>query len=251
LEDALYSRKLENINKLYNASEFARQGSIDALQGQYQRMLQAAPLRRPVGPIRRISSTPTLKSGPAKSVNPQTARTERAISEIRIEEDAPPANGSIKETAALASFEFDASGALFCHYAIDLQETDDALHIDFAKGGPQACPVCGTRIPVEAGRAWKVEKERVKEKVRTNEFVDEVIEARTFLINNRFIVKSHREKAGYSCVLCSRHRDRDTICESIGGLVKHIWQKHEPLEYETDPDLKEVSMLEERISKRY
>jgi len=249
LEDALFTGKLDNINKLYNASEFARQGSIDALQGQYQRMLQAAPLRRPIGPVRRISSTPTMKQGYAKSVQPQPARTEKAITEVRIEEDARPANGSVKETAALASF--DATGPLFCAYAANLQDSDDALDVCFSKGGSQACPLCGTRVPVEAGRAWKVEKERVKEQIKTPEFVDEVIEERTFLINNRFIIKSHREMAGFSCVLCYRHRDRDTICESIAGLVKHIWQKHDVAEYEDDLDMKEVSKLEERISKRY
>ena len=80
---------------------------------------------------------------------------------------------------------------------------------------------------------------------------DEVVEERTFLLGNRFAIKCHREKAGFACVLCYRYRDRDTICESINGLVKHIWQKHDIAEYESDKDIREVSMVEERTSTKY
>ena len=146
---------------------------------------------------------------------------------------------------------FDASGALFCRYAVDLQEMGMPLDVCFSKGGSNACPLCGTRLGIEPGRVWKIEKEFVKDKIVTPDFDEEVIEQRTFLLGNRFIVKCHREKAGFSCVLCYKHRDRDTICESVSGLIKHIWQKHEPEEYESDRDIREASMKEERISKKY
>jgi len=269
LEDALYTGRIADINKLYNASEFAREGSIRALQDQYQRMLQAAPVRRPLGPVRRISSTPSLHTNSPKSIHMRTdraekpkapsVRAERVLTEGALEEhaeskaisviEAPAANGSVKETAALAVL--DSTGPLFCRYAMELQDTAMPLDVCFAKGGSQACPVCGTRVPVEAGRAWKIEKEIVRERVSTPKYHDEVVEERTFLLGNRFIIKSHREKAGYGCVLCYRYRDRDTICESIAGLVKHVWQKHDVAEYESDDGIREISMKEERISKKY
>jgi len=272
LEDALYSGRIADVNKLFNASEFAREGSIRALQDQYMRMLQAAPVRRPVGPVRRISSTPTLHPSGPRSIHMRTekadkapsvrsrALTEKALDEHEEEDmvaqskalsivESRPANGSVKETAALAVL--DSTGPLFCRYAMDLQNTSMPLDACYAKGGSQACPLCGTRVPVEAGRAWKIEKEIVHERVSKPKYEEEVIEERTFLLGNRFIIKSHREKAGYACVLCYRHRDRDTICESISGLVKHVWQKHDVSEYESDGDIRELSMKEERISKKY
>jgi hypothetical protein len=259
LQDALYTGRLDNINKLYNASEFAREGSINALQAQYQRMLQEAPLRRPIGPVRRISSTPSMKSGP-RSVKPRSTRTEKTVTEVQVEKDEVveeksvipvPAgvNGSIvKETAALSVA--DHSGPLFCRYALDLQEADMPLEVCFSHGGSGACPYCGTKIATEPGRAWKIEKEVVHQRIRRKDYDDEVIEQRTFLVNNRFIIKSHREKAGFACLLCYRHRDRDTICESAAGLVKHLWQRHEVEEYNSDPDIREASLLEERITQK-
>jgi len=169
------------------------------------------------------------------------------VKEERTVIEAPPANGSVKETAALASL--DSSGPLFCRYAVDMQNGAIPLDECFSKGGSQACPLCGTRIPVEAGRAWRVEKEIVHERINTPTYEDEVIEERTYLLGNRFIVKCHREKAGFACVLCYRYRDRDTICESIGGLVKHVWAKHDVAEYESDPDIKEVGTREEIVRK--
>jgi hypothetical protein len=262
LEDALYTGRLDNINKLYNASEFAREGSINALQAQYQRMLQSAPLRRPIGPVRRISSTPSMKSGPPRSIKPRSTRTEKAVTEIRVEKDevakdtaerdivsAAAPNGSlVKETAALSVA--DHSGPLFCRYALDLQETGMPLDVCFTKGGSCACPFCGTKIATEPGRAWKIEKEIVHERIRRKDYDDEIIEQRTFLVNNRFLVKCHREKAGYACLLCYRFRDRDTICESAAGLIKHLWQKHEVDEYESDGDIREASLIEERITQK-
>ncbi|KAF2673154.1 hypothetical protein BT63DRAFT_147783 [Microthyrium microscopicum] len=265
LEDAVYTGRLDNINKLYNASEFAREGSLNALRGQYQRMLQAAPVQRPIGPVRRISSTPTIRSDAHKSIKgahstkttraPSKAPT-RSITEVHVENDPAPreadkpdANNSlVKETAALSVA--DHSGPLFCRYAVDLQETSMPLEACFSSGGSGACPLCGTKIGTEAGRAWKIDKEVVHERVRTKDYDDEVVEERTFLINNRFVVKSHREKAGFACVLCYNHRERDTICESVAGLVRHVWQRHDVSEFEAEPDIREVSMLEERVTQK-
>jgi hypothetical protein len=150
-----------------------------------------------------------------------------------------------------ATHMFDTSGPLFCKYAIQLQDTGAPLDACFAPGGSQACPVCGTRIGIQPGRAWKIDKELVHEKRAGGKYEDEFIEERTYYINNRFIVKCHREGAGFACILCFRYRDADTLCESAQRFVNHVWKKHSVAEYDTDPDIEERAIFEERISKRY
>jgi hypothetical protein len=227
LEDALYTGRIADINKLYNASELAREGSISALQGQYQRLLQQAPLRRPMANVRRISSTPTLlsnKSRPQKSLTFPMA--------------APSTKGP--GTVVEKSSSVDTSGPLFCRYSSELQrDAELKLHGAFGPDGNNSCPACQTKLAIEQGRAWKITKEILHERISTPEYDDEIIEERTFLIGNRFVIKSHRENGGFACLLCYRNRDRDTILESAQGLVKHVWQKHEAEEY-NDADIKEI-----------
>lgn len=43
LEEALLTGTIPDINRLYNTSEFAREGSIRALHDQYQRLLESRP----------------------------------------------------------------------------------------------------------------------------------------------------------------------------------------------------------------
>jgi hypothetical protein len=88
------------------------------------------------------------------------------------------------------------------------------------------------------------------EKIATAEYDDEIIEDRTYLLNNHFIIKCHRETAGFACVLCYRHRDSDTILESANGLVRHIWQKHDVREIEMDEDIREVAATKNTISQK-
>ncbi|KAL2169253.1 hypothetical protein VTG60DRAFT_6333 [Thermothelomyces hinnuleus] len=68
LEEALLIGAMPDINRLYNISEFAGDGNIRALQGQYQRLLESAPIkRRPRGPVRKTSSTPSLREDSSTS----------------------------------------------------------------------------------------------------------------------------------------------------------------------------------------
>jgi hypothetical protein len=278
LEDALYNGRLADINKLYNASEFAREGSIRALRDQYQRLLQAAPIRsRPLGPVRRISSTPTLTN---QSVGGRTAksrggRTSRVaeIQEDREERDTRDVrNGTVRDERDVRDEQteiirterpddiqestsgmhmFDASGPLFCKYAIDLQERGGRLDDNFSKGGSLACPDCGTRIGIQPGRAWRIDKELVHEKRASDKFESDFIEERTYFINNRFIIKCHREGAGFACILCFKYRDSDTLCETAQRFVNHVWKKHSVAEYDVEPDIEERALFERRISKQY
>ncbi|KAH8887128.1 hypothetical protein GQ53DRAFT_693458 [Thozetella sp. PMI_491] len=214
LEEALFTGKIPDVKKLYNASEFAREGSIRALRDQYQRLLLAAPVKRPIGPVRRISSTPTLRDHPAE---PDPYLQFQAV------------------------VPFSKNGPLFCRYAEDLQQTRQPLDNTFADGRSGTCPDCAAVIPLQPGRAWKIYKEIAQDRVtrdgvRMREVVDEV----PFVLTNRFIIKCHREAAGFACVLCYRHRDKDTLCETMEDLANHVLKKHDIREYDPDPDIKEV-----------
>jgi hypothetical protein len=214
LDEALRTGRLENINKLYNATELAREGSLAALQGQYQRMLQAAPIKRPVT-IRRTSSQPSIASDRKSLPPPSKAKTAITV------------NGSPEDP-------------LFCRYSYDLQR-DNRLSLvpEFLLGGNNSCRACGAILEIEPGRAWKITKEVVRERVSTAEYDEEVVEDRVYLISNRFIIKCHRSSGGFACALCARYRDKDTLLESPQGLVRHIWNKHDTEEY-LDPDIREI-----------
>lgn len=194
--------------------------------------MQQAPLRRPHQPVRRISSQPSLASHKSRALPLASAR-------------GPPGStkGGNEESTSLikrSNTVVDPDGPLFCIYSEDLQHDDRmVLHKAFRKDGGNQCPACRTTLDVEAGRAWKISKDVVHKRIETKEYDEEVIEERTYLIGNRFIVKSHRENGGFACVLCARGRDKDILLESPQGLVRHIWQKHDAEEY-NDTDIKEV-----------
>lgn len=256
LEDALYTGRIADPMKLYNASELAREGSLSALQQQYQRMLQQAPIPRPNQPVRRTSSNPSISSHKVRALPPASARGPPGPPASMRGPPPPPGStrglqppppGSIKgardESMSLvrkSTTVVNADGPLFCIYSEDLQRDDRmALHNAFRKDGGNQCPACRTTLDVEAGRAWKITKDVVHHRIETKEYDEEVIEEKTFLIGNRFIVKSHREGGGFACPLCARGRDKDTLLESPQGLVRHVWQKHDVQEY-NDGDIKEV-----------
>ncbi|KAE9967814.1 hypothetical protein EG328_007949 [Venturia inaequalis] len=277
LEDALYTGRIADPMKLYNASELAREGSVSALQQQYQRMLQQAPIRRPHQPVRRISSNPSIASPMGRALPPASTRgpppppgsirgpppppgsirgPPPPPGSLRVP---PPYPGSVKggrdESMSLVKQSgtvLDADGPLFCIYSEDLQRDDRmVLHNAFRKDGGNQCPACRTTLDVEPGRAWKITKDVVHHRIETKEYDEEVVEEKTFLIGNRFIVKSHRDGRGYACPLCARGRAKDTLLESPQGLVRHIWQKHEVQEY-NDTDIKEVGeyIEQERVTKQ-
>lgn len=93
-------------------------------------------------------------------------------------------------------------------------------------------------MTVESGQVWKIVKEIVHEVLSTpTKRYEEQIERRTYLLSNRFLVKCHRERIGFACVLCARFRDHDTIVMSAEDLVMHVWQRHDVKEYEAEPDI--------------
>lgn len=220
LEEAILTGRPPDISRLYNTSEFAREGSIRALQDQYQRLLQAAPpQRRPTGPLRRTSSTPSLRDHSTDSVwsrrPPQKALT------------------------------YQRSDPLFCQYAEELQHTSRPLDSSSA-----ACPACGAGGDgARTCQSWKIEKEvavrglstgQDRRYSRDSDDGAETIVVRSYLLTRRFVFKCHREGSGYACYLCYSQRDRDTLCRSEEGLVSHITSKHSAAEYESDRDIKEL-----------
>ncbi|KAB5511497.1 hypothetical protein GE09DRAFT_1180128 [Coniochaeta sp. 2T2.1] len=227
LEEALVTGRPPDVQTLLNASEFAREGSVKALRDQYQRLLQSAPIQRPMGLVRRISSTPTLRdSSTASSATADwtdRSRLQKAIA-------------------------FNKPGPLFCPYAEDLQRTSrplDRAFVGRCSCGP--CPACGAIITSEGEgrRSWNIIKEVVRERRSCGPAegaeVVEIIQDRTYLLTDRFIVKCHREGVGFACYLCFQHRDRDALCKGVQSLVTHVLEKHDIAEYETDPDIRDVT----------
>lgn len=228
LEEALVTGRPPDVQVLLNASEFAREGSIRALRDQYQRLLQAAPLQRPMGLVRRISSTPTLRDSTASSSVAAAGRTD-----------------SRRPQKLIA---FNKPGPLFCPYAEDLQRTSRPLDRAFVgRGTCGPCPACGAVIASEGEgrRSWNIVKEVVRERRSRGPSdgaeVVEIVQDRTYVLTDRFIVKCHREGTGFACYLCFQHRDRDALCRGVQSLVTHVLEKHDISEYETDPDIRDVT----------
>lgn len=218
LEEALFTGKTPDISKLYNTSEFAREGSIRALRDQYQRLLQAAPpQRRPTAPLRRTSSTPSLRDYATSSVW----------------SDHPPSKKTLT---------YNQGGRLFCRCAEELQRTNRSLDSCIVRDGSASlCGACGTEVGGEGAdgpQSWRIEKEVVS---RYSDDGSEAITARSYLLTRRFIFKCHRDGSGYACFLCFCNRDRDTLCKLEEGLVGHITSRHTAREYEKDRDIRELS----------
>ncbi|KAK3373204.1 hypothetical protein B0T24DRAFT_666507 [Lasiosphaeria ovina] len=263
LQEALATGQPPDISRLYNASEFAREGSIRALRDQYRRMLQpaaAVAVRRPIGPVRRTSSTPTLRDNNAPYPYPAALSVSSHQSSTTTTRGPP----------ARALTRFDQNGPLFCRFAEHLQHRSRS-HADmdslYGGGGGGGCPVCGAELGVLDGspgtgsQAWRIEKEVVVERERRTargsphrsadyshghgsgvgtETIEDVVVTRTFVLTDRFLAKCHRAGAGYACYLCFRHRERDTLCKGDEGLVSHVSNQHSISEYEGDPDIKEA-----------
>ncbi|KAF2709558.1 hypothetical protein K504DRAFT_277257 [Pleomassaria siparia CBS 279.74] len=127
----------------------------------------------------------------------------------------------------------------YCLYARDLQRhPSQALHSSITSSDPY-CPYCKQTLHLSPGKSWEIFKD------------DDGME-RCFQIQNRFVVKCHREGAdgGYSCILCSRSRTcrNDTVCGDVKALIRHIWMDHDAGELEDEQDAIEV--LDERTRRR-
>lgn len=122
---------------------------------------------------------------------------------------------------------------LYCLYAIDLQRhRDQQLSDTITSESKPYCPHCKNDLHLSPGKAWEVVK-------RGDGY------ERCFQVSNRFVVKCHRGGADgqYTCVLCSRHADVDTVCGDVKALIKHIWEDHGVGELKHEEDITEVVEL--------
>ena len=121
----------------------------------------------------------------------------------------------------------------YCLYARDLQKhPSQALHATITSNESPYCPYCNRTLHLSPGKSWEI-------------FKEDHGEERCFQIQNRFVVKCHREgvDGGYSCILCSRSRTskNNTVCGDVKALIRHIWMDHDAVELEDDQDVKEVA----------
>ncbi|KAF2022032.1 hypothetical protein BU24DRAFT_488335 [Aaosphaeria arxii CBS 175.79] len=234
------------ISSLLDASRAAGMTAVDILAAQHQRQLASRALSaRPTPvPTSRHGQLPPPAPYPVTTV--PSGSTSSALVRTR-QEPAIPTNPTIAELKSRpratrtdtesTSFSEPISGGAetspstsYCDYARDLQRhSNQALSSSITSTSSPYCPCCRRDLHLAPGKSWEVYKD------------DEGPE-RCFRVQNRFIVKCHRDTAdgGYSCVLCSRGSNMDTICGDVKALVRHVWMDHDVTELQSEPDIVEV-----------
>lgn len=151
LEDALYSGRQINragIEKLVYASESARNGSLDALKGQYHRLLSDLPPARPL--IQHHYAEPEIievsSSSSSGHSSPRYASAPRARPALMAP---PPPPSQPKRPSSGLGF--------FCRYSADLQLSPMPLARTFDPGRGSRCPACRARLPLDAEDMWDIE----------------------------------------------------------------------------------------------
>ncbi|KAF2877017.1 hypothetical protein BDV95DRAFT_643736, partial [Massariosphaeria phaeospora] len=120
--------------------------------------------------------------------------------------------------------------SLFCLYALDLQRhPSQTLAASLTSDPNPYCPYCKRVLHLSAGKSWEI-------------FKDDEGTERCFRVQNRFVIKCHRESAdgGYSCILCSRADAGETVCGDVKALIRHVWMDHDVGELELEEDVGEL-----------
>jgi hypothetical protein len=131
-----------------------------------------------------------------------------------------------------------ASDDLYCSYAVDLQrDGTKSLSACITSNPSPYCPHCKGDLHMSPGKAWEISK------------WDNDCE-RTFQVQNRFVVKCHRDgpDGQYCCVICTKYADADTVCGDVKALVKHLSDEHDLRELKHEEDIVEV--IEQPVSRR-
>ncbi|EOA81684.1 uncharacterized protein SETTUDRAFT_98284, partial [Exserohilum turcica Et28A] len=154
-------------------------------------------------------------------VEPESAMTESSLT------------GPVSSSALTSSPDH-----LYCAYAYDLQR-DPTLPLpsSILLAKDPRCPHCTSKLHLSPGKAWEISKWAGDTE-------------RTFQVQNRFVVKCHRDgpDCQYCCVICSKYSDSDTICGDVKALVKHLSDEHEVRELKHEEDIMEV--IEQPASRR-
>ncbi|KAI4637834.1 hypothetical protein J4E83_000652 [Alternaria metachromatica] len=123
-----------------------------------------------------------------------------------------------------------ASNNLYCVYAYDLQRNPtQQLATSIISDRDPYCPHCRGELHLSPGKAWEISK-----------WADDT--ERTFQVQNRFVVKCHRDgpDGQYCCVICSKYADSDTICGDVKALIKHLSDDHDTRQLKHEEDIVEV-----------
>ncbi|KAJ4412459.1 hypothetical protein N0V82_008778 [Gnomoniopsis sp. IMI 355080] len=244
LEDALYSGKhidRASIDKLVWASNAARTNSLDALKGQYQRIVQELPI--PTSPKKYVeaevievsSRGSSPRRQPLKALPPPRAKSppspfSRAhplplivakTADARPSSRPPPPPAAIVEVISRTTERRLSGRDYYCRYSLDLQKSPRPLMRAFDPGRGSRCPVCDVKLDVDSADVWEF-KLSVKEKLlqaketkdakdrgrsRTGREVVAVAEQEQtktvkFRVPAKFVVKCHTPEGDYACVLC-------------------------------------------------
>lgn len=275
LQDAVYhGRQLDRIDmaKLVAASNAARNGSIDALREQRQRLLAATeiggmrqqplaiepPAVRPPSEV--FMRSPTVVDAGRYAPSEYSTRGLPAIeppsrfqpTEYTSRAPPPPATQvstrahpgtdmmtrpppSIEPPSRSSSSTAVEARPLYCRYSLDLQYRNKPLAASFAPGRKCACPGCGVRLAAAADDVYAIAK-RTSRWVSDGRYEREIVEETEFLVGQRFVVKSHTADGEYACILCTKYRDGDVVCPTVDILVNHIGKAHDIKELDQEPD---------------
>jgi hypothetical protein len=205
LQDALYNNRpltQADMERLIAAQHAARDGSLDALEGQYSRMLNNKRLLPPQRHQTFNGLGIAAHSSSSGSPPPPLARRVKSL-------PAPPPR-------------------LFCRYAETLQSRPGALSTAFSPSGDGHCPTCGVLLSVDTRDVWVFSTQGGGQTIRE------------YQMDARFVVKCHTCDGRFACVLCNRFRDVDCVCRDVEALVKHLATQHTPDEFERDADLVKI-----------
>ncbi|CAK7204604.1 hypothetical protein SEUCBS139899_007362 [Sporothrix eucalyptigena] len=198
LQEALDTGTMPDPAELYAAAGRARNGSIRALQDQYQRMLAAAPIRSDIGGMgyggggRRGLRSSSVASGSTRDDDDNYALRRRSGRDWAIDRgdrdrdrdwdrDRESDRGRRSQSQAggrrAATFPMEPP-PLFCRYAVELQQdwrrpldvgdSDRERDRDDDDYDGLTCPACMGQFAIEHDRSWKMHKpvivgERVEE----------------------------------------------------------------------------------------
>ncbi|CAG9955813.1 unnamed protein product [Clonostachys rosea f. rosea IK726] len=270
LQDALESgRKLNRADKakLIAASDAAREGSLDALRQQRQRLALAAPEEMPrqlqltQGPPSRSSKSsvrspvqPSIRSPVQPSIRSPVQPSIRSPVQPLV---GPPAQPSVRSPVSSSRRSSVASSVrsvapssvkpsvvesdpLYCWYSLDLQYSQHKpLAINFAPRNDCRCPDCGVRVDVESDDRWVIEK-RTSPPPSPDGYRERRQGRIEFVANARFVIKCHTHHGDFACVLCRKHRESDMLCPTADTLIDHVSKEHSISELMKEPDIEAV-----------
>ncbi|KAK3686241.1 hypothetical protein B0T22DRAFT_467535 [Podospora appendiculata] len=240
LQDALFTDRPIDMAKLYEASELAREGTIQALRDQHQRLIA------PASPPQQQQQQQQQLTLPSRARRPHTLRRSSSTPTISLSTTSTTTSSAESTPSSRHTALSRRPPQLFCPYATHLQQTPSSPL-------PATCPTCATPLILQTAQGrqqWKIDKDvTISERViksRDPAQLDELVktvEARSYLLTSRFMAKCHRPgpEGGYACVLCARYRERDTVCRFAESLARHVAERHVAEEVMADGDVRDVT----------